>query len=157
MRHPHICHLSSLSFHNLYLLSISVYLPIFVYISTIYLCISFYLCIFHIFLPMYLSSYLLSVSSNWHFYHLYLSISYLYLSIYLSILSSISFYFSICLSKHTGVGSLSLLQGIFPTQGLNPGLLHCRQILYQLNHKQSPRILEWVAYPFSRRSSQPRD
>ena len=33
-------------------------------------------------------------------------------------------------------GSLSLLQGIFPTQGLNPGLLHCRQILYQLSHKR---------------------
>jgi len=46
-------------------------------------------------------------------------------------------------------GSLSLLQGIFPTQGLNPGLPHCRQILYQLSHKRSPRILEWVAYPFS--------
>ena len=51
--------------------------------------------------------------------------------------------------QHTGVDSLSLLQGIFPTQGLNPGLLHCRQILYQLSHKGSPRILEWVAYPFS--------
>jgi len=36
--------------------------------------------------------------------------------------------------QNTGVGSLSLLQGIFPTQGLNPGLTHCRQILYQLNH-----------------------
>jgi len=35
----------------------------------------------------------------------------------------------------------------------NPGLLHCRQILYQLSHKESPRILEWVAYPFSRGSS----
>ena len=45
------------------------------------------------------------------------------------------------------MGSLSLLQGIFPTQGLSPGLLHCRQILYQLSHKGSPRILEWVAYP----------
>ena len=33
------------------------------------------------------------------------------------------------------VDSLSLLQGIFPTQGSNPGLLHCRQILYQLSHK----------------------
>ena len=33
-----------------------------------------------------------------------------------------------------GVGSLSLLQGIFPTQGLNPGLAHCRRILYQLSH-----------------------
>ena len=43
--------------------------------------------------------------------------------------------------------------GIFPTQGLNPGLPHCRQILYQLSHKGSLRILEWVAYPFSRRSS----
>ena len=35
------------------------------------------------------------------------------------------------------VGSLSLLQGIFPTQGSNPGLLHCRQILYQLSHNGS--------------------
>ena len=40
--------------------------------------------------------------------------------------------------QNTGVGSLSLLQGIFSTQGLNPGLLHCRQILYQLSHKGSP-------------------
>ena len=59
--------------------------------------------------------------------------------------------------KDTGVGSLSLLQGIFPTQGSNPCLLHCRQILYQVSHKGSPRILEWVAYPFSSRSSQPRN
>ena len=36
--------------------------------------------------------------------------------------------------KNTGVGSHSLLQGIFPTQGLNPHLLHCRQILYRLSH-----------------------
>ena len=42
------------------------------------------------------------------------------------------------LGQNTGVGSLSLLQGIFPTQGSNPGLLHCRQILYQLSHKGSP-------------------
>ena len=35
--------------------------------------------------------------------------------------------------KNTGVGSISLLQGIFPTQGSNPGLPHCRQILYQLS------------------------
>ena len=56
-----------------------------------------------------------------------------------------------------GMGSLSLLQGIFPTQGSNPGLLHCRQILYQLSHQGSPRILEWVAYLFSRGSSQPRN
>ena len=42
------------------------------------------------------------------------------------------------LGQNTGVGSLSLLQRIFPTQGLNPGLLHCRQILYQLSHNGSP-------------------
>ena len=54
------------------------------------------------------------------------------------------------------MGSLCLLQGIFPIQGLNPGLLHCRQILYQLSHKGSLRILEWVAYPFSGGPSQPR-
>ena len=40
--------------------------------------------------------------------------------------------------QNTRVGSLSLLQGIFPTQGLNPGLLHCMRILYQLSHKGSP-------------------
>ena len=59
--------------------------------------------------------------------------------------------------QNTGVGSLSFLQGIFPTQGLNPGLPHCRRILYQLGHKWSQIILEWVVYPFSRGSSQPRD
>ena len=37
-------------------------------------------------------------------------------------------------SKHTGVGCHSLLQGIFPTQEMNPGLLHCRQILCHLSH-----------------------
>ena len=55
--------------------------------------------------------------------------------------------------QNPGVGSLSLLQGIFPTQGSNPGLPHCGQILYQLSHKGSPRILEWVAYPFFSGSS----
>ena len=59
--------------------------------------------------------------------------------------------------QNIGVGSLSLLQRIFPTQESNWSLLHCRQILYQLSHKGSPRILEWVAYPFSRGSSQPRN
>ena len=59
--------------------------------------------------------------------------------------------------QNTGVGCLSLLQGIFPTQGLNPGLPHCQQILYQLSCKESPWILEWVAYPFSRGSSWPRN
>ena len=55
--------------------------------------------------------------------------------------------------QNTGVGSRSLLKGIFPTQGSNLGLPHCRWIFYQLSHKGSPRILEWVAYPFSRGSS----
>ena len=55
--------------------------------------------------------------------------------------------------QNTGVGSCSLLQGIFLTQGSNPGLLHYRHILYQLSHQGSPRILEWVAYPFSSGSS----
>ena len=59
--------------------------------------------------------------------------------------------------QNNGVGSLSLLQGIFPTQGSNPGLPHCRRILYQLSHKGSPRMLEWVAYPFSSGSSWPRN
>ena len=40
--------------------------------------------------------------------------------------------------QNTGVGSLSLLQGIFPSQGSNPGLLHYKLILYQLSHKGSP-------------------
>ena len=57
------------------------------------------------------------------------------------------------LGQKTGVGSHSLLQGVFPTQGLKPGLLSCKQILYQLSHKGSSRILKWVAYPFSSRSS----
>ena len=61
------------------------------------------------------------------------------------------------LDQNTGVGGLSLLQGIFPPKGLNPGLPPCRQILYQLSHKGSPRTLECVTYPFSSRSSQPRN
>ena len=52
---------------------------------------------------------------------------------------------------------LSLIQGISPTQGSNPGLLHCRQFLYQLNHKGSSIILEWVAYPFASGLSGPRN
>ena len=49
---------------------------------------------------------------------------------------------------NNGVGSCSLLQGIFPTRGSNPGHPHCRWILYQLSHKGRPRTLEWVASPF---------
>ena len=59
--------------------------------------------------------------------------------------------------QNSGVGSLSLLQGIFPAQRSNQGALHCRRVLYQLSHKGSPRILEWAAYPFSSRSSQHRN
>ena len=78
------------------------------------------------------------------------------------------------------MGCHALLKGIFPTQGLNLGLLHCRQIFYCLNQQGSEvkvaqscptlcdpmdyavhgilqaRILEWVAFPFSGGSSQPR-
>ena len=51
-----------------------------------------------------------------------------------------------CPGQNTGVGSLSLFQGTFPTQGSNPGLPHCRWILYQLSHKGGPRIPEWVFF-----------
>ena len=82
--------------------------------------------------------------------------------------------------KNSGVGCHFRLQGIFPTQESNLGLLHCRQILYWLSYEESPqsasishsvvsnsvtpwsvhgilraRILEWVAIPFSRGSSYP--
>ena len=59
--------------------------------------------------------------------------------------------------QNTGAGSFSLLQGIFPTQGSNPGLQHWRRILYQLSPKGSTRLLEWVAYPFSSGSFWPRN
>ena len=61
------------------------------------------------------------------------------------------------LGKNTGVGCHALLQGIFLTQGWNPGLLHCMWILYCLSHQGNPRILEWVPYLFSRGFSQPRN
>ena len=56
--------------------------------------------------------------------------------------------------QNAGVGSLSLLQGIFPTQGSNPGLLHCRQILYQLSYKGSPRITMYMLLTIVYNSSQ---
>ena len=46
--------------------------------------------------------------------------------------------------KKTGVGHHTLLQGKFPIQGSNPGLLHCRQILYHLSHQGSPNILMYT-------------
>ena len=60
-------------------------------------------------------------------------------------------------SQNTGVHSCFLLQGIFPAQGLNPGLPHCRWIRYQLSHKRSPTIQEWVAYAFPSGSFWPRN
>ena len=45
--------------------------------------------------------------------------------------------------KNTRVDCHDLLQGIFPTQGLNPGLPHCRQILYHLNHQGNPSPVQW--------------
>ena len=48
------------------------------------------------------------------------------------------------------LGSCSLLQGIFATKGLNPDFPHCRRIFYHLSHQGSPKILEWVAYLFSK-------
>ena len=59
--------------------------------------------------------------------------------------------------KNPGVGFHALLQGIFPTQGSNPGLLHYRWILYHLSHQGSTRILECIPYPFYRVSSPPRN
>jgi len=58
--------------------------------------------------------------------------------------------------KKSGVSGHAFLQGIFSAQGSNPGLLHCRWILYHLSHQGNPRILEWVAYPFSRGFPNPR-
>ena len=57
--------------------------------------------------------------------------------------------------KNSGVGSHSFLQGMFLTQGLNPDVLRYRKILCPLSYQGSPRILKWVAYPFSRGSSPP--
>ena len=51
--------------------------------------------------------------------------------------------------KTAGVGSLSLLQKIFPTQELNQGLLHCREILYQLNYQGIPPIISPVEHLFT--------
>ena len=59
--------------------------------------------------------------------------------------------------QNTGVGSYSLFQGIFRTQGSNTGFPHCLRILYQLSHHRNPRILKQVAFHFSRGSSWPRN
>ena len=59
-------------------------------------------------------------------------------------------------SKNTGMRFPAFLQGIFPTQVLNPGLPHCGWTFYHLSHQGNPRILEWAASSFSRGSSWPR-
>ena len=59
--------------------------------------------------------------------------------------------------KNTGPSCHALLLGIFLTQGSNPGLLHCRWILYHLCHEGSPWMLQWIANPSSRGSSRPRN
>ena len=51
--------------------------------------------------------------------------------------------------KNIGVGSLSFLPQIFPTQELNRGLLHCRQILYQLSYEGRPKM-EYLMYKSSK-------
>ena len=56
------------------------------------------------------------------------------------------------LQARTGVGNHSLLQGIFPNQGLNPGLLHCRRILYPLSHQGS--LAKAVQFAISSSQSQ---
>ena len=59
--------------------------------------------------------------------------------------------------QSTGMGSLSLLQGIFPTLGSNPGLPYCRRNFTSWATTKSPRIQKGVGYPFSSGSSWPRN
>ena len=59
--------------------------------------------------------------------------------------------------QNTGVSNHSLLQGIVPIQGSNPDLPTLQAASFQLNLQGSPRIMEWVAYPFTRGSSWPRN
>ena len=59
--------------------------------------------------------------------------------------------------KNSELGCHALLQGIFTTQGFDPGLQHCRWILCRLSHQGSPRIMEWVTDSLSRGTSPPRN
>jgi len=59
--------------------------------------------------------------------------------------------------QNTGVHSHSLLQGIFPTQGSNPGILHYMQILTSWVTMEALEYWEWVVYPFSNGAFQPRN
>ena len=56
------------------------------------------------------------------------------------------------IGQNTGVGNCSLLQGIFPNQGSNSDLPHCRQILYQRSHKGNPQMPEVRAIPWKKES-----
>ena len=59
--------------------------------------------------------------------------------------------------KDIGVGCHAFFQEIFPTQEYNPGLLHCKWVLYRLSHQGNPRRLDWIPDPFSGVSSQHRN
>ena len=117
----------------------SIYLPI--YLSTVYsyiLSMNVYICVYQCVCP-----------------HVYINM-WIYVDVCIDWVTTVTLCVcSLCLTlwphglyrplcpwdspgKNTGVGSHSLLQGIFPTRGLNPGLLYCRQILYHLSHQGSP-------------------
>ena len=55
------------------------------------------------------------------------------------------------------MGCHALLQGTISIEGLNPGLPHCRLIRYHMNYQRSLRTLEWIAYPFFRGTSCPKN
>ena len=84
-------------------------------------------------------------------------ICYIYIYIYICYVYICMLYTWNSPGQNPGVGGRSLLLGIFPTQGSNPDVPYCRRILYQLSYQGSPRTLQWVAYPFSSGSSQPRN
>ena len=79
-------------------------------------------------------------NSTEYFFYFYLSISRVisYFRVQTTIMSDSLLLHGVLQARILEWVSLSLLQGIFPTQGSKPGLLHCRQILYQLSHKGSP-------------------
>ena len=54
--------------------------------------------------------------------------------------------------KNTGVGCHAFLQGIFPTQGLNPGLLYCKWILYHLSHQGSLKMIVYIIFLWTKSS-----
>ena len=66
-----------------------------------------------------------------------------------------------CHNSYERVSHSVLSDSLWPhglySPGLNPGLLHCSWVLYQLNHKGNPRIRKWLACPFSSGSSWPRN